>query len=126
MLFKCLYFFSLWSLIVLICFTNALPRGEYVNLGCSITLFWLGSSISSPGRYSYLSIFPEDNVDDFDASLSIPYCNFSSLNFSLIFVVSFYIISERFLFKRKGLSNIRVASITKKECGFAVHFYKDS
>ena len=37
-------------------------------------------------------------------------------------MISFSIISERFFLKRKGLSDARVASITKKEYGFAVHF----
>ena len=41
-------------------------------------------------------------------------------------MVSFYIISERFLLKRKGLSDARVASMTKKEYGFSVQFYIDS
>ena len=35
-------------------------------------------------------------------------------------MISFYIISKRFFLKRKGLSDARVASITKKEYGFAV------
>ena len=37
-------------------------------------------------------------------------------------MVSFYIISERFSLKIKGLSDARVASIFKKENGSAVHF----
>ena len=37
-------------------------------------------------------------------------------------MVSFYILSKRFFLKRKGLSDARVASVTKKEYGFAVHF----
>ena len=35
-------------------------------------------------------------------------------------MISFYILSTRFLQKRKGLSDERVLSITKKEHGFAV------
>ena len=38
-------------------------------------------------------------------------------------MISFYILSERFLLKRKGLSDARVASITKKEYGFGVIFF---
>ena len=34
------------------------------------------------------------------------------------------ILSERFSLKRKGLSDARVQSITKKENGFAAHFWK--
>ena len=41
-------------------------------------------------------------------------------------MISFYILSKRFLLKRKGLSAPRVASVTKKEYGIAVHFCKDS
>ena len=37
-------------------------------------------------------------------------------------MISFYVLSERFFLKRKGLSDATVASITKKEYGFAVHF----
>ena len=37
-------------------------------------------------------------------------------------MVSFYIISERFSLKIKGLSDARVASIFKKENASAVHF----
>ena len=50
-------------------FLYALPRGEYVNLACSITLFWPGGNIPSPVRYSYLSILPDDKADIFYASL---------------------------------------------------------
>ena len=41
-------------------------------------------------------------------------------------MISFYALSRRFFLKRKGLSNARAASITKKEYDFAVHFFKDS
>ena len=41
-------------------------------------------------------------------------------------MISFYILSKGFFLKRKGLSDARVVSITKKEYGFAVHFYEDS
>ena len=40
---------------------------------------------------------------------------------SLNLIISFYILSERFFLKHKGLSDARVVSITKKH-GFAVHF----
>ena len=41
-------------------------------------------------------------------------------------MISFYILSKIFFLKRKELSEARVASITKNEYGFAVHFYTDS
>ena len=37
-------------------------------------------------------------------------------------MISFYILSTRFFLKREGLIDARVASITKKEYGFAGHF----
>ena len=41
-------------------------------------------------------------------------------------MISFYILSKIIFLKRKGLSDARAAPITKKEYGFAVHFYIDS
>ena len=41
-------------------------------------------------------------------------------------MISFYILSKSLPLKLKGLSYARVASITKKEYGFAIHFCKDS
>ena len=105
---------------VFICFSNASTRGEYANLSCSIILPSSGGNISSPARYSYLSILPYDKADIFAASLLISYYSFSSLILSS--VVSYYILSKRFFLKCKGLFDARVASITKKEYGFAVHF----
>ena len=40
-------------------------------------------------------------------------------------MISFYILSERFFLKRKGLSDVRVASIIRKEYAFVLHFCKD-
>ena len=37
------------------------------------------SNISSPVKYSYLSILPDDNADIFAASLLISHCTFSSI-----------------------------------------------
>ena len=37
-------------------------------------------------------------------------------------MISFYILSKRFFLKRKGLSNVKVVSVTKKQYGFAAHF----
>ena len=98
-------------------------KGEYANLACSIIYLWIESKIYSPIRYSYLSIFPDDNADIFAASPLILYRIFP-LILLLIVMISFYIISKRFFLKHKGLSDARVASITKKEYGFAVNFLK--
>ena len=53
----------------------------------------------------------------------MPYYNFSSLTLSPIVMISFYILSKSFSVKRNGLSDTRVASIAKKEYGFAIHFF---
>ena len=100
------------SSIVFVCFSKALPKKEYANWTSSITLLWSGGSIFSPVRYSYLSIFPDDNADTFATSLLISYLNFSIL----------ILLSKRFFLKCKEWAYARVASITKKEYGFAVHF----
>ena len=67
-------------------------------------------------------MFPDDNADIFLASLLISHCSFSFLILSSIGMVSFYILTKRFFLKLEGLSDARVASITKKEYGFAVQF----
>ena len=63
-----------------LCFSKALPREEYIYLACSITLPWSEDSISSPVRYSYLPILPDDKAaffkDFFAASMLISYCSF--------------------------------------------------
>ena len=59
--------------------------------------------------------------DIFSSPLLISYCKVSSLIFSSIDMISFYIPSKRFFLKYKGLSDARVASITKKEYGFNVN-----
>ena len=98
------------------------PNGEYVNLVCPVILLRSNGNISSPVRYSYLSILPDDNADSFAASLLILYCSFSSLILSSFVVISFYILSTRFFLQRKELSDAKVVSIIKKEYGSAVHF----
>ena len=72
-------------------FFKAFPKGEYVNLACSITLLWSEDSFSWPVRDSYLSIFPDDNVDVFVASLLISYYDLSSLILSSVVMIRFYI-----------------------------------
>ena len=105
-----------------VCFSKTFPKGERANLACSIICLSLEGNISSPVRYSYLSISPDDSADIFAACLSILYCYFSSLILSSIVMISFYIPSKRFFLKRKRLSDATVASIAKKEYGFALHF----
>ena len=106
------------------CFSKAFPKEEYVNLDCCIIRLEPEGSISSPIRYSCLSILPNDNADIFAASLFIIYCSFASLIFSSI-MISFYILPKRFFLKRKGLSDARVVSVPGIEYGFSVHFCKD-
>ena len=103
-------------------FSKALPKGEYRNLACFVICPWLEGNISSPVRLSYLSFFPDYSADIFAASLLISCCNFSSLILTLIVMIIFYIRSKILFLKCKGLSDAKVASITKKEYGFAVHF----
>ena len=108
-------FYLLFALFLII--FKAFPKGGYVNIASSVTLLWSEGSTSSPVRYSYLSIFPDDNANVFAASLVISYCyhiSFSYLILSLILMISFYVLSERFFLKRKGLYDATVASITKK------------
>ena len=52
------------------------------------------------------------------------YRSFLSLISALVVLISFYIYSKRSFLKRKGLSNAREVSITKKEYGFGVPFLK--
>ena len=52
-----------------VCFWKTFAKGEYANLACSIICPWLEVKIFLPVRYSYWSIFPDDNADVFAASL---------------------------------------------------------
>ena len=70
-----------------------------------------------------MSILPDDNADIFSPSLVISCYSFSSLALSSIAMISFYILSKRFFLKCEGLSDVRVASITKQEYGSAVLFF---
>ena len=113
-----IWFFPWFSIFFF--FFKAFPKGKWLNLSCFIALLWSGANISSHSKYSYLSLFADDNADTFAASSLIFYCNFSSLILTSIVVISFYVLSKIFFPKRKGLSDARVPSITKS--GFAVHF----
>ena len=109
--------FITWSSFV-ICFSNALPSGEYVNLAWSIILLWSEGNISLPVRYSYLSILLDDYVYIFYASRLMLHCNFSCLILSSVVIINFYIISKRFFLRREELSDKRLVSITKKRIWF--------
>ena len=87
---------------------------------CSIICLWLEGNISSPVRYSYLSIFTDDNAGVFATYLLISYCNFSYVILSSIVMISLYSLSEKFFLKHKGLSDVTVASVTKKIYGSSV------
>ena len=109
-------FFPLSS-IFFICFLNALPSGEYVNLVCSVTLHWSDGNIwrngnNSPVKCSYLSILSEDNLDIFATSLLMSYGSFLSSCLSSIVMINFYILPKRLFFKCEKLSDARVVSIT--------------
>ena len=79
-------------------------------------------NIYSAVTCSYLQSLPDDNADIFGEYLVILYCSFLSLILSSIVMTTFYILSERLCLKCKGLSDVRVALITRKEYGLAVHF----
>ena len=71
-----------WTCFCNWCFSKAFSKAEIVNLACSIFFFFfflLESNISSPARYSYLSILHDDKVDIFTVFVSITYCSFLSL-----------------------------------------------
>ena len=53
----------------MVCLLEAFPRGEAVNLSCSIAWFWVKDNISLLVRNSYLSILPDDNATVFTASV---------------------------------------------------------
>ena len=79
-----------------VCLSKAFTKGEYINVAYSIIWLPLEGNISSPLKYSYLSIFPDYDADIFAASLLIFYYSFSSS----IFMISLYIICKRLFMKR--------------------------
>ena len=96
-----LVFFSSCSSFVFACFLNAFPRWEYVNLACFIIWLWLEGYVSSPVGYWYLSILSNENADAFTVSLLMSYWRFSSLIFSLIVLITFYILCKSLPLKHK-------------------------
>ena len=81
----------------------------------------LEDNTCAPVRYSYLSIFPDNIANVFAASFLLWYYSFSSLILSSIVMISFDIFPRRLRMKRKGLSEARVVSLTKKEYVFLVN-----
>ena len=67
-------------------------------------------------------ILPDGNANVFAASLLISYGSLLFLILSSIVMIRFYILCTVLFWKRERLSDARVASINKKEYGFAVHF----
>ena len=112
--FLLVYFLSLLSLsleCLISCSLNDC-RGKHVQTW-SLKNIAAGGMLVAGGRvrYSYLSIFSDDNADIFATSLLILCCSFSSLILSSIIRISFYIISKRFFLERKGLFDARVLLI---------------
>ena len=117
---------SPWLSAVFICFSIAFLKGKWVNLACSLILLYSEGSISLPIRYSYLSIFSDNNIDIFAASLLIWHCSFSSLIFSSVIMISFHIFSKRLFLKFKGLSDARVQPLPEKNMALLCIFCKHS
>ena len=103
------------SSIAYTCFSNALTSWEHENLASSFSLCCCVGNISSPVRYSCLSILPEDNADIFTATLSMSYCNFSALILTSIIVTIYCTSSNRFFEKCNGSSDRGVVSMTINE-----------
>ena len=126
------FFALIWffpsSSIVFVCFSKAFPKGERINLDCSIICFWLEGNISSPVRYSYLLIFADDKVDILAAYLLISYQSFSSLIWSSIVMILLYIYFKRFFLNLKRSFDGKDVSLTKSWKGIwfwssMVHFW---
>ena len=86
------------------CFSVSFPKafceGEYgYKFGFFIIWFRLENNISSPVRYSYLSILADDNADIFATSLLILYCSFLFLILSSIVLISFLYSFQNIAFK---------------------------
>ena len=73
------------------CLFKAFPKVEYANLVSSIICLPLEGSISSPVRYSYLSIFPDGNSNIAAASPLTSHSCFLSL------IVSFWNVKDHLM-----------------------------
>ena len=87
--------FSLFFNCLFVCFSKVFPKGESVNLACSIALLWSGDSYC----WYFCCLY-----------VSISCYSFSSLILSFV-MISFCILSKRSFLKRKILSEARVVSI---------------
>ena len=93
-------------------------------IGCCIILIWSVGNIFSSVSYSDWSILPDYNADICAASPLILCCSFHFWSYDHFAMNSFYILFKRFFKKHNGLSDAREVSVTKTECGSAVHFLK--
>ena len=84
-------------------------------------LMLLRGIVSSPVRYSYLTILPEGDVGIFAPALLVSYCNFS-LILSLMVMTVLFTSSNRFFQKRKAFFDGRVVSMNKNVSGFCCTF----
>ena len=84
-------------------------------------LMLLRGIVSSPVRYSYLTILPEGAAVIFAPALLVSYCNFS-LIWSVMFMTVLFTSSNRFSQKRKALFDGRVVSMNKNVSGFCSTF----
>ena len=78
-------------------------------------------NISLPLRSYSLSVLPNNNADIFAASQLTLNCKFSPLIVSSFVMISFYMLSTRFLLKWKELSDARPFSIIVLKYSFVVH-----
>ena len=78
----------------------------------------------SPVRY--FSIFLYDNGDIFGGSTLILFYDFSSLTFSSIVMITFYIPPKRLNLKCNRLCDGKIVLFTKKESIFAAYFLYSS
>ena len=103
--------FPPWYSIAFLYYFKAFSKGKHVNLVCFIILLSSEGSISSPERYSYLSILTDNKADVLAASW-----NFSSLILSSTAMIILKSFSKRFFLKYEELSDVKVASTNKKFC----------
>ena len=111
-----------WTTIVFAWSSKALPRGEYVNLAYSIILLCSEGNVSSPVKYSYLLILPDDRADIFAASLLVSYCIFIDLYSDQQLLWFYYVFIQKDLWINR-LSADKVVSLTEKEYDSTMHFF---
>ena len=122
MLFKCFYLFFAF-IFSRFCFSKALCKGERVKLVILYHSFLIRGLYFFACKIFIFINFSRQCSNIFAASLLTSHCNFLIFN---LYISRFYILSKRFFLKHKGLSEVRVASITNKEYGFEYILYNDS